>query len=802
MWTRIANLILRQKVIILILLAVVSLAMGFFATRVQLSYGLPEMLPQHDSTIVDYKNFRNRFGEESVVLIVGVKKDIFENVELFNSWYNLNRNLKSIQGVDTIISATSVYNLVKNTDIKKFSLEPVVSGQVKTKQELDSVKTIIQSLPFYEGVLFNTKTNVSLIAISLNKSIFNSGERMRLIDEILFTTEEYEQKQNIKIHYSGLPYIRTVMTQLVKKELKMFIFLAVLVTVIILFFFFRSIKPVWISMLVVLLGVVWSLGSMVLLNYEITILTSIIPPLIIVIGIPNCIFLINKYHSEFKLHSNKIKALTRVITKIGKATMLTNATTAIGFLTFAFTSSRVLVEFGILATLSITYIFTFSILLIPIIYSYQAAPKQKHINHLNYQWMEKFIGSLVKIVSFHRTKVYWVVGSLLILAIIGITKVEVTGNLVDDLPTKHPVRSDLKFFEENFAGVMPFLISVDAQNPREILKYSTLKRMEKLQDKIKNYPEFSKPISIVDGIKFTKQAFYGGNPDKYELINAREKAFFKPYIDNASGDTNFLRTFMDTSFQFARINVQVADVGTNEMESLVERVRLQIDSIFPPDQFNIDITGQSIVYLKGTTYLVENLFMSLAIAIVLVGLIMAMLFTTFRMILISITTNLIPLIITAGIMGFFNINIKPSTILVFSIAFGISVDDTIHFLAKFRQEYRAHAMNIKEAVLLSLKETGTSMIYTSIILFFGFSVFDSSEFGGTKALGILVSCTLFVAMMANLIFLPSLLLTLEKRILTKAFNEPMMDIYDEEEDIDLNILEIEKGNQNQQNTSP
>jgi len=799
MWLNIANFILRKRLFILISLALITIFMGYNATKVKLAYGLPEMLPAYDSTIVKYQEFRNRFGEESYVLVVGVKQDIFENVDLFNDWFNLNRDLKKIEGVDTIISASSVYNLVKLSDEKRFSLEPIINKPVTSKPELDSIKALIQSLPFYEGILFNTKTNVSLIAVSLNLDVFYSPERMRMINEILDLTDKYGIDKGIEMHYSGLPHIRNVMNELIKSELLMFVLLAILVTIIILFFFFRSIKPVWISMLVVVLGVIWSVGTMVLLGYEINILSSIIPPLIIVIGIPNCIFLINKYHSEFKQHGQKIKALTRVITKIGRATMLTNATTAIGFLTFSFTASKILVEFGILATFSIVFIFTFSILLIPIIYSYQAEPKDKHINHLNYGWMQKFVDYLITIVSKHRTKVYWVVGALLVLSFIGISKIQVTGNLVDDLPRNHKVRKDLRFFEENFAGVMPFLISIDAKKPREILKYSTLKRMEKLQDKIQKYPEFSKPLSIVDGIKFTKQAFYGGNPKKYSLIETREKAFFKPYIDNATGNTNFLKTFMDTSFQFARINVQVADLGTQEMEAVIDDLRPRIDSIFPPEKFKVDITGQSFVYLKGTTYLVKNLFMSLAIAIVLVGFIMALLFSSLRMVLISITTNLIPLIITAGIMGFFDINLKPSTILVFSIAFGISVDDTIHFLAKFRQEYRAKAMNIREAVLISLKDTGISMIYTSIILFFGFSVFDSSEFGGTQALGVLVSCTLFVAMLANLIFLPSMLLTLEKRILTKAFNEPMMDIYDEEEDIDLSILEIDKGNYNIQN---
>ena len=796
MWSWISNFILRQKVFILTAVGLFTIFMAFQATKVEMSYGLPKMLPDYDSTIVEYKEFRNRFGEESVVIIAGVKHDIFGSVPLFNAWYQLNKDLKNIHGVDTIVSASSVYTLVKNNDIKKFELKPVITQPVTTQEELNKVRDEIQGLPFYEGVLFNTKTNVSLIAISLNKPIFNSDGRMEVIDEILTKTEDFANEQELIMHYSGLPYIRTVMTQLIKGELKMFVLLALLVTILILYFFFRSFKPIFISMTVVLFGVIWSLGSMALLGYQITILTSIIPPLIIVIGIPNCIFLINKYHSEIRLHSNKVKALNRVIIKIGKATLLTNATTSIGFLTFAFTASSVLVEFGILATLSIIYIFTFSLLFIPIIYSYLPAPKHKHTQHLNYGWMNVFVEKLVTIVSFHRTKVYWVVGILTVISIIGILRMKVTGNLVDDLPKNHPVRSDLKFFEENFAGVMPLLITIDAQKPKEALKFSTLKRMEKLQEKIEAYPEFSKPISIVDGIKFTKQAFYGGNSKKYDLINSREKAFFKPYIDNANGDTNFLRTFLDSSFRYARINVQMADVGTNEMEKLLADLNPKIDSIFPEDKYDYGITGQSIVYLKGTTYLVENLFVSLAIAIVLVGLIMALLFTSVRMILISIATNLFPLALTAGMMGFFDINIKPSTILVFSIAFGISVDDTIHYLAKFRQEYRSGTLQIKQAVLLALRETGVSMIYTSIILFFGFSVFDSSEFGGTRALGVLVSATLFVAMLANLIFLPSLLLTLEKRILTKAFNEPMMDLYDEEEDIDLQVLEVEKGNHN------
>lgn len=796
MWGSIAKFILRQKVVILLFLGVFAAFMAYQSQGVRLQYGLPKMLPDDDSTIVEYQRFRTLFGKESIVIIAGIKQDPFERLALFNAWYDLNQDIKSIDGVDTLVSATSVYNLVKNSKDKKFELMPVVTGKLSNEKELDSVKNIIYSLPFYEGVLFNTKTNASIMAISLNRSVFNSEGRTELINEILAQTEAFQEQQNIKVHYSGLPYIRTVITELVKKELRMFIILAVLVTVLILYFFFRSLKPIAISMLVVALGVVCSLGTMALLDYEITILTAIIPPLIIVIGIPNCIFLINKYHSEFKNHGNKAKALTRVIQKIGRATFMTNATTATGFITFIFTSSTVLVEFGVIAALSIMYLFLFSITIIPSVYSYLAAPKPKHTNHLEYVWMVTFVNHLATIVKGHRTKVYWVTAGLVIFSLIGMWQIKATGNLVDDLPRNHTVTKDLQFFEENFAGVMPFNIAVEAENPRDILKYSTLRRLEKLQDLLASYPEFSKPVSVVDGIKFSRQAFYGGNPKKYALIGNRERAFFKPYIDNAEGNKEFLKTFMDTSFQHARVNVQIADIGTYEMDSLLTDLEPKIAEILPPDKFKVTLTGSSIVYLAGTKYLVKNLFISLLIAVFIVGLIMAMLFSSLRMIAISIATNLIPLLLTAGMMGYFDIYIKPSTILVFSIAFGISVDDTIHFLAKFRQELKLKQMNIGDAVLMALRETGVSMIYTSIILFFGFSVFDSSEFGGTQALGILVSFTLLIAMLANLVFLPSLLLTLEKRILTRAFNEPMMDIYDEEEDIELDELEVDKGNFN------
>ena len=195
------------------------------------------------------------------------------------------------------------------------------------------------------------------------------------------------------------------------------------------------------------------------------------------------------------------------------------------------------------------------------------------------------------------------------------------------------------------------------------------------------------------------------------------------------------------------------------------------------------ITGSGIVYTKGTNYLVKNLFISLMIAVCVISILMSFLFKSWRMVIVSMVPNLFPLIITSAIMGYVGIPIKPSTILVFSIAFGISIDDTIHFLAKYRQELISNHGNIRKSAIVAIKETGVSMIYTSIILFFGFSIFIASKFGGTQALGILVSVTLFIAMLANLVLLPSLLLTLEKMLTTKAFRESKLEFLDNEDDI-------------------
>lgn len=801
-WAKLARIILRNRISILLVMGVLSVFMAFMGQKVNFQYGLPELLPSDDSTLIRYHQFRAEYGKEPTVIVLGIEKNPLKEKALFNAWFQLSRYLKLIAGVDTVVSVASVYQLLRVDSPKKFLVRPLISDTVGSQAALDTLRAKIEGLPFYRNLLFNPETDASLMAISLNDKVFNSDERQALISAIVEQAETFSQSTDLRVHYSGLPFIRTVVTNMVKKELGRFILLSILITILILFVFFRSFKPIFISLLVVGLGVTWSIGTMGILGYEITILTSIIPPLLIVIGVPNCVYLINKFHKEYQTHQNHAKALTRVVSMVGKATFMTNATTAAGFATFVFTQSNLLIEFGIVAAINILLLFVFSISLIPILFSFMRAPKARHTKHLEMPWVSKFVAVLSHLVEERRKLVYFIAVILLVASVYGFSKIKSTGNIVDDLPRSHAVTVDLKFFEEHFKGVMPFEITVDAKKPRMILRHSELKKLEKVQALVYSYPEFSRPMSVVEGIKFVKQSFYGGMSDKYALIDNRERAFFKPYIDNFGGNKSILSPYLDSTYQRARITMQMADVGTDKMDLLIEELKPRLDSILDPEKYEVNYTGTSVVYLEGAKYLVKNLFISLALAILIVAGIMALLFNSFRMIVISIAVNFFPLLMTAALMGYLSIAIKPSTVLVFSIAFGISVDDTIHFLAKYRQELRHFNGNIGAAVHKALSETGVSMFYTSIILFFGFSVFISSEFGGTRALGLLVSFTLLMAMLWNLVVLPSFLLSLEKYLISKSFNEPYFELYDEEEEENEEDVEAKEGqnNLNKENT--
>jgi len=790
MWIRVSRIILRNKILLLTFLALITLFLGYHALKVEMSYEYASMLPKKDRAFQDNQKFIEVFGEEGNLIIIGIQDSTFFEFDKFQKWKTLCNDLLKVEGVENLLSVSNAYNLLKNTEEKKFEIEMVFADTISNQEELDSAVDVFKSLPFYKKLLYNDESNTYLIAITVNKDKMLSKEREKMVKAIQKIGKQFEKEENVTLHYSGLPYIRVVTAMIIKSELYLFSVLALLICIVVLFLFFRSFKAVFFPVMVVLIGVIWSLGTLGLLGYKITILSGMIPSLLIVIGIPNSIYMMNKFHHEFVKHGNKVKAVQRVIVKIGNATFLTNLTTALGFATFIIVKSDLLKQFGIVASLNIMGLFVLSLILIPVIFSFIKTPSSRHVRHLEYKVVTRMIAWFINLTQKHRKWVYITTAIILVLGIWGMTLMKSSGYVVDDVPKDNPIYTDLKFFEENFNGLMPLEIMIDTKKPAGAMQLSTFGKIDELEKRLEKYDELSTPTSILNLLKFSKQAFYNGSENYYSLPNTREKNFILQYAATGEKNSELLHSFLDSTRQFTRISIRVKDVGVKRMEELYTSFYNDIDSVFNPADYNVTVTGTSITVFKGTNYLLHNLLTSLALAIALISLIMALMFSSWRMVVMSLTPNIIPLIFTAAVMGFSGIPIKASTILVFSIAFGISVDNTIHFLAKYRQELKATGWDIKKSVVLALSETGVSMLYTSVVLFFGFGIFAVSSFGGTRAMGILVSLTLVVAVISNLILLPTLLFSLDRLTTTRAFKEPMLHIYDEEEDIELEDLEI------------
>jgi len=785
MWKFLANKILRNKLAFILSLVALTAIMAWQASKIQLSYEFAKVMPATDPAYIDYENFRRLFGEDGSVMVIGLKDDNFFTKDKFNDWNKLANDIKSIKGIQEVLGIANLYSIFRNDSLQKFDFVPMVNELPKTQEEVDSLKKVIYSMPFYDGLVINKETNATLMAITFKKADLDSKHRLEMVKNIREEADLFAKKHGVTLHFSGMPYIRTALMNKVSGEMKLFLLLSVLITAVILGAFFRSFTTVILSIMVVLLGVVFSMGTLQLLHYKITILTGLIPPLIMIIGVPNCVFLINKYHNEFARHGNKIKALSRMITTVGISLFLANITTAIGFGVLYFTSSSLLVEFGVIAALNVMITYFITLISIPIILSFLPAPKPRHILHLEGKRINKVLESIDYLVHNHRVAIYVVIAVITAISFYGMSRINITGYVVDDLPEKDVIYTDLRFFESNFKGVLPFEISIDTKKPGGVFadNAEALYKMKTLQKQLEQFPELSKAISVTEIIKFSYQAYRGGDEKYYVLPGISELKKLSEYTGNVKG--NQLRSFIDSTRQYTRISIQMADVGSKKIKELLAVIQPKVDSIFDKEKYTVNMTGHSLMFLKGNDYLLENLLESLLIEILLIAAVGLALFRSLRIILLSKLPCLIPLVITAGLMGFMDIRFKPSTILIFSIAFGIASDGTVYFLTKYRQELKYHKKSIPDAISASIMETGLSMIYTTVILFFGFGVFAVSDFGGTAALGLLISLTLLISMITNLVLLPCILLSIDKWVSRKEIiSEPLIEMVDEEEMID------------------
>ncbi len=870
MWKALASLILRNRLFILAVIAILTVFFGYFAftsLKVDNKYG--NTLPKDSKPQADYLKFKAQFGEDGSTLVIAIQTDSLYTKKNFTKWHDLGYKILQFEGVESVISEATLYTLHNNKYRNRFEISKIFSDLTFHEKTIDSIKREIKLNPIYRDLLYNDSTHVSLMLIGMNEKCLLDKKKSKVVFKIEKLAEKYRPYFG-KPYFAGLPHMRVVIGKRIVNEMYIFLALSIFASSLLLYIFFRSLRVVIQCNIVVFVSVIWALGSIALFNFQLSIMMALIPPLLIVIGVPNCVFLVTRYHQEYVIHRNKIRALYTMIRRIGSVTFLTNLTTAVGFCTF--TSSEKLAQFGIISSLNIMVVFVLSICIIPIIASYSNPPKPRHLKHLYKVYSKGFIEYVVIIVSNYRKTIYITSVLVVLVSIYGMTKIVATGNVTSDLPKNDPILLDLKFIEHNFGGSIPFELTVNYKEKGRLFSSETLNKVDEVQRTFEKDTLFSKSLSIVNFIKSINMAYYGNDSTQYKLISTKDKLRLKKYFDESdisslNGGNLSLKELVDTANTTLRIRMQMKDLGSYKVSNKVDSLKIVVDNILNPEKqeverlykkiiqgkkdaidsllnnyswiynnvtaylskgnsetqlafdldpekinhykkksnfinilrtaidkeyYDVTFTGTSVVVSEGTKYLFVNLVQSLVFAILSIALLMAVLFRSFKIILISMIPNIIPLLFTAGIMGYFQIPLKPSTLLVFGIALGITVDNAILFLAKYRQELKLHAWDIKYSILLSVRETGLGIFYTSVILFFGFIMFVFSQFGGTKGLGLLVSITILVGMITNLIILPALLLSLERKVTTKSFTEPYFDIYDEEVDYDHHKLEIDK----------
>jgi predicted RND superfamily exporter protein len=772
MWHRIAAFIINFRIYLLVILLGITVFMGYQAAKVQLSYDSTGAIPTDNPKYLEYQKFKKQFGQDGTMMVVGVQTDRFFEADFYNSYSSLVAQLQKSFAIESVLSIPTSIVLIKDTVSDKLKVEKVAAS-LGSSNNIYSLKSVFLNLPFYKGLLYNPETKAYMMALYINKDVLASKGRRKAVAEAVALCEAFGKSQHIEMHYSGLPFIRTQVGLKIEAEMKMFLMLSLLLTAVILMLFFRSFSAVLASMVVVAVGVIWSVGTMTLLGYQITLLTALIPPLIVVIGIPNCVYFLNKYHSEYSKHGNKIKSLLRMVDRMGIVTLFTNLTAAIGFGVFFFTKSKILKEFGLVAGINIMSLFVISLVFLPALFSYLPAPKSKHTNYLDSKWLNKLLGLINHWVFVQRKWIYILSGLLTIVSLIGVSKLKTVGYVVDDLPKKDKIFTDLKFFEKHFHGVMPLEIVIDTKRKNGAVSLPVMQKIDELGIALADYKELGHPLSFVDGVKFARQAYYDGDSSSYGVPNMMDGAFIQPYLRakpnketkaHAGGDMfhKLLSTFMDADKQKARISINMEDVGSVRLPILLDSISPKTYALFDTSKYNVTFTGSSIIFLEGSKFIINSLRDSLALAFIMIFGCMIVLFYSWRILLISFVVNIIPLLATAGIMGWMGIPIKPSTVLVFSVALGITIDVTIRFLVSYKHELGRYKDDIPNTVRHTINDTGLSIIYTSLILIAGFGVFALSNFDGTKSLGFLTSLTLLLAMITNLTLQPAMLLWLNK----------------------------------------
>lgn len=804
MWTTLAHFIIKNRTWLVAFLVLSTAFMGYQARKVEMSYDYTAVVPADDPEMRYFGQFKQTFGEDANIIAIGLQDSSVYRLDNFIRFQEFAEKTSRLGGISSVTALPRLQYLAKDTARKRLRPQRLFARTPASQAELDSILRFFSTIRFYKDQIINPRNGATVMLVSIDKSVLNTAGRTPLTNEFMAFGETFTRQTGIRLHYAGVPFVRSKLATEVKRELILFMLLSVAVTIVTIYVFFRAWDAVIGCTLAVVVVLVWTVGSMGLLGYKINLLTGLLPAIIIVMTVPTCIYLLNKYHQEFVRHGNKVRALVRTIAKLGLAAFLINATTAAGFVGLVFTDVSMLEHFGIVAGLNVFVAFFICLLTIPIFFSYAPPPTAKKLKYLDSKPVTRMLTWIDQRINTHPNWIYGISFVAVVLSLWGIYNIKAVSYMVDDLPEGSAIVQDLRFFERNFQGIMPLEVVVDTGEKRGVFKLKNLEKIDAFEQAVAGHHHITTPVSVVTFVKAARQAYYNNNPDFYGLPTRLDRNFVLLYLKNLTGgkkptDTadvtaRLLNSFVDSTGRYVRISMKVADLGSYAMDTTLTRlIRPAIGQTFAGTKLTAQVTGTTVIFSKGNDYLSGSLTSSLVTAFIVIAVMIGALFLNLRIIVISLIPNFVALILTGGLMGLLGIYLKPSTSLIFSISFGIIVDSSIHYLAHYRQEIFYRKRPIRQAVTDTLMETGPSIIYTSATLFVGFVIFIGSTFGGTKSLGILMSLSMLIAMITNLTLLPALLNSFDSGKVPKSetFSLEEYDrFYLEEDDEEIDVRQI------------
>ena len=783
-WNRIATFILKNRPLFVTVILSFTALMGYFATTVELEYSMQKLVPSEDKDFKFYKSFKEKFGDDGNKLVCALEtEDLFDSA-FYNDFAQTCDNLNKISGVKGIISPSHLFHLYVDT-LEYLRMKRLVPKGIISQNDLDSFKSEFAKLKFYDGLIYNKKSKVSLVLITLDVGVLNSPERISLIESIRDPLFEFGERHNKEIHLSGLPYIRFQNATYIKREILLFTALAFIVTALLILLLFRNFKTLFVSLLFISIGVVTMLGIQGILGFKLNILSGLLPPLLVVVGVQNTIYIINQYHEQYRRHRNQAKALTRIISHVGVANFLINFTTSVGFGTFYFTHTTILEQFGLVAFITINLIFLINIIGIPILYSFFTPPTIKQTKHLDNRRFSSFLNWVTLLINKRKRRIFYWFSLFAILGLVFMFRLKPLAFMVDDIPKDSKIYTDMKFIQEHFNGALPYEIVVTSYEEGNILNGEMLAKCKKLQKAVSEYSEMSKPMSLVEIISAANQAVHDDDPRYYRIPSNMELGNLAlMFPESNSNSTTLINNLVDSTYSQMRISYQMKDVGSERMDEINQEIQEKAKHIFSQDEYDVKITGTSKIFLKGNDYLFDSLLKATFWSLLIISLTMSFLFPSWRMVIIAIIPNFVPLVITAGMMGLLGLSLKPSTILIFSISFGITVDSTIHFISTFRREVLKNMNTVEKALAITIDEVGISMMYSALAVCSGFAIFIFSDFRGTQSLGWLTGLTIFGGLATNLFLLPALIYAFKDFVNAKVELKDSMIEISEEDDVE------------------